>query len=81
MLNSQFPQTAWAMDGAEGVWVGVMLEPSGCDKVDGPMLGNSMVSAILWDDYKPLDVAIGSGHDCVVSELGSQPRMNGIPVS
>ncbi len=47
------------MDGVEGVLVGMTLEPSGCDKVDGTMLGNSMVSAIWWDGYKPLDVTTG----------------------
>ncbi len=69
MLNSQFPQTAWVMVGAVGVWVGVTLELSGCDKLVGTMLGNSMVSAIWWKGYKPLDVATGSGRDSVVTKV------------
>ncbi len=51
------------------VWVGVTLELSGCGNVDGTMLGNFMFSAIWWDVYKPLDVATGSGRDCVVSKV------------
>ncbi len=55
--------------GAVGVWVRVTLELSGCDKLVGTMLCNSMVSAIWWDEYKPLDVATGSGCNCVVSKV------------
>ncbi len=69
MLNSQFPQITWVRVGAVGVYVVVMLELSGSDMFVGIMLGNSMFSEMSWDWYSALDVATGSGFDCVASKL------------